>query len=684
MAIPAAWCGEISTAAYRLLAQRLDAPAKAFFVFRNGDDSLNHGTPSAIYSWDSGGGLKLDSLNVSDPTQADGCAIDRKRLDQTRGTIFKVRLTRDVPSALNYVGMAFVEPDVNLAVSPRRGYDLRGATTLVFDYRLVATGSAKVRFGVGNRDSAVFKLTSRPEFNTLRLPLNSFNDVDPNFPPSAQPLENTKALFAVTFLEASAGTVLLLDNIRFEPVPGAQAAVRSLPLSYTTFGTVPARSPGDDLPIAPFQSDAVLINLATTYESSLVLLALLERGRASDLRRARRLANALYYALNHDNRGDALPAGPDKANGLHNGLSGGEIALRNGQGPSSDPNKALRGQVRLAGFSVSGSVSPSKYALILDGATGGSNAFAILGLAAAFERFNDVRYLDGARRIGRWIVNYLKDTDATGYGGYFNGYLDNGLAPKSDYPNLGKSVENCADIFSAFTKLAALEMKLGDIDAAATWTTEANHAGDFVMRMFDPAAGRFYAGTGRVGDPSAEGIRLDGPIMGNDQINTFEYLDANTFTVLALAAVARYQDQIDWHRPVDYVAANFAKTVTVGTQTYKGFNLIQQPIPGELDGITWEFTAQLATTMALLDQLYREKKYALAIAQILEQIRAAQLSAPFANGSGLVAATLPAGDTLPPLAQRLHTPFQDIPTRVGLAATLWAIFADERVNVLGP
>jgi hypothetical protein len=62
------------------------------------------------------------------------------------------------------------------------------------------------------------------------------------------------------------------------------------------------------------------------------------------------------------------------------------------------------------------------------------------------------------------------------------------------------------------------------------------------------------------------------------------------------------------------------------------------------------------------------------------QIRHAQLSAPFGDGRGLVAATLQAGDTLPPYEQCLSTPFQCIATRVGLAATTWAILADLNVN----
>ena len=55
-------------------------------------------------------------------------------------------------------------------------------------------------------------------------------------------------------------------------------------------------------------------------------------------------------------------------------------------------------------------------------------------------------------------------------------------------------------------------------------------------------------------------------------------------------------------------------------------------------------------------------------------------SAPFGDGVGVVASTLQNGDTLPPVTQCLQTPFQCIPERVGLAATNWAIFANEGFN----
>src|SRR5208337_1557987 len=132
------------------------------------------------------------------------------------------------------------------------------------------------------------------------------------------------------------------------------------------------------------------------------------------------------------------------------------------------------------------------------------------------------------------------DTSGSGYGGYFDGYPDEG-APKQLIT--GKSTENNADIAAAFMMLAQTEQKLGNTAESDQWAQGADVAGDFVMQMFDASAGRFDAGTVPAGTPSGPGIDPSGPQKGNDVINVFDFLDAQTFTTLALAGLPRYQDQ---------------------------------------------------------------------------------------------------------------------------------------------
>jgi hypothetical protein len=87
-------------------------------------------------------------------------------------------------------------------------------------------------------------------------------------------------------------------------------------------------------------------------------------------------------------------------------------------------------------------------------------------------------------------------------------------------------------------------------------------------------------------------------------------------------------------------------------------------------------------TMRFVDQLYNQTTFESAATSYFGQIHQAQISAPFWDGQGLVAATIPSGDVLPPVSQRMATPFQCMPERVGLAATVWSIFAEQGINPL--
>jgi len=77
-------------------------------------------------------------------------------------------------------------------------------------------------------------------------------------------------------------------------------------------------------------------------------------------------------------------------------------------------------------------------------------------------------------------------------------------------------------------------------------TSEPNLAGDFVMALFDPALGRFYAGTVPPGTAAGPGIEPTGPQRGNDVINVADFLDSNSFTRWPWRGTARYGNQIDW------------------------------------------------------------------------------------------------------------------------------------------
>jgi len=682
----------ISGLAYQTLTARTTANLSSFPVFKDQDSGFNHGFPSGVFP--SGAVLTIDAGCVDNPTDVTtGCYLptDTTHLDTARGTV--LRITFPALPGTTFAGVNIEEPEhwgvliannqCALTVTCN-GYDLTGATAAEFDVR--SPTGINVQFGVGQCQTPFTSLPASQTYTHVSLALNT------SALGCTPVLNSVNVLFTVTASNVPSGATVLLDNIQFTPTPGRAnqgGETLTLPLSTQTFGVVPQTS--------SFPPDQVNRNVATIYESALTLLALLHRGQQtgqqSDITNALEIANALDYALYHDNHGQFISITPGASNGcfggnatmscgLHNAYETGDIALFNDQNSGAGAGRA--GDVRLAGFTC-GATSQTGFCLELDGATGGNNAWAILALMAVYRQSGNANYLNDAITIGNWIVANLLDQTGTGYGGYYVGYPDQGV-PSPKPLILGKSVENNADIFAAFTALAAVESQLGNQSAAASWTNAANVAGDFVMQMFDSTAGRFNVGT-----LPANALPPSGPTMGNcpdtthtkgnDVLNTCDFLDADTFTTLALAGSPRYSGVIDWRKPIQYVSSTFAQTVSVGGQTFNGFNLIVSPSEGG-SGIAWEFTAQVVETMRFVDQLYNQTSLESQAAFYLTQIHQAQTVAPFGDGQGLTASTLQNGDTLPPLNQCLQTPFQCVPERVGLAATVWAIFAEQQTNPL--
>jgi hypothetical protein len=660
--------GPSVSAAYQELHQRAVANASNFYVYQDQDSGLNHGYPSGWFGTISA--ITIDTGCIDNPADTvTGCypSSNTTALDLTHGTVFRVTfasLASDQFAGLN------IEEPLNWGANGQpasNGYNLTGATAVSLDVR--SPGGISVQFGVNSCTTSFIRLPASTTYTTMTFTL------DTNSLSCTPDLTSVHLLFTVVTngSEAGAGGTVLMDNIRFTPVPPRTAQgseTLSLPLSTQTFGVVPQTQ-------APFPPDQANRNIAATYEAALSVLGFLARGTPQDLVDAQSIANALDYALHNDNQGDPLPVAPDGSAGLHNAYSSGDIALLNGQSTG-----ALAGNVRLAGFTC-GSASPTGFCLELEGATGGNNAFAILALLAAYRQFGNVTYLNDALEIANWIVGNLKDPAGTGYGGYFVGYQDQ-VPPAL---NKGKSIENNADIFAAFTALAAVENELSNAQQVAQWTGYAKVAGDFVVQMFDSASGHFYAGTVLIGSPPKPAAgNCQTPYMskGNDVINTCDFLDSNTFTTLAMAGSGTYQNSIDWTRPINYVSTVYLQTISANALSFQGVDIIPPPPAG----LAWEFTGQSVETCQYVASLLTSSSCGTLAQTDLAQIGQAQTSAPFGDGMGLVAATVNGENAppnnLPPLDECLQTPFQCIPERVGLAATVWAILASEHLDVFSP
>jgi hypothetical protein len=659
----------ISTGAYEVLGQRVGENRANFWVYRDQDSGLNRGFPSGLFANTTANlsTVHVDTGCIDDPLAANGCSTNPLALNRSRGTVLRVSFDAQTPGS--FAGLNIEEPE-NWGVSKiGAGYDLRGATSVSFDVRSPA--GAMVQFGVGQCVTEFMAVSQM--WTTRSFPLSALMAAPGTGAVCPPVLEQVHVLFTVAtnWLASPNGATVLIDNVQFLPAPTSSQAALGFPRGNDSFGVLPRST-------APLAPDQINRNLTTIYESALTELTLLGRRSASDLVNARLIADTFHYALHHDNDGDPLPTSNDGSIGLHNGYESGDVALLNNQQP---PRLGQAGGIRLPGF-TSTLCAPSNYCLLLDGATGGNNAFAILALVAAFRQFGDATYLADARTIGKWIIGNLTDASGTGFGGYFLGYPDRGVPPPKPLQK-GKSVENNADIFAAFTVLASVEAGLGNAPAAAQWTDAANAAGEFVMEMFDAAGGRFNAGTVPSGTAPGPGVCPTGAQQGNEVVNVCDFLDSNSFTTLALTSSPAYRNRIDWRRPIDYALNTFGQTVTAGGTSFSGFSLTPAPPSGPA-GVAWEFTGQMCETMRVVDRLYSENALAASIATCLAEISKAQAVAPFSDGNGLVAATLPSGDSIPPIAQCIDTPFQCIAERVGLAATAWAILAEQDVNILLP
>jgi uncharacterized protein (TIGR03437 family) len=645
---------------------QVNANTSTFFIYRDHDDGRNAATASGLFP--AGVRLSVDPACIDDPDSATGCATDSRRLDCEKGTV--LRLTWPPMASYEYAGLNLEEPEGYTTRARGIGYDLRPGTHLVFRYR--SPTGISVRFGINPGGTAAQtpfqRLPASRSWSEMRIPIAELR-------PALTDLRDVHIPFFVVSngdpAEGSpAGGTLLLDDIRIEPVPSRRQTMAALPLAFRTCGVIPAP---DALPgRVPIPPDQLVRNVATVYESSLVLWALLRDGSAASRAAARQIADTFVAVHARDNSGLPLPKTKGGA-GLRNAYMNGPATFLNDQ-----TGGARAGEARLAGFSIASErCGPSRFCLVLDGATGGNNAFAVIALLAAWRQLGDVRYLEAARSLATWIYEALLDASEESFGGYFAGFQDGG-AP--DRRLTSKSVENNADIAAAFWMLADVESEHCRRGEAEQWKRRARVAGDFVMRMFDARTGRFFAGTAPPG-ASGPGLRLDGKRRGQDVINTFDFLDANTFIPLALMSLPDYRDAIDWRKPVDW-ALRQSQRIRAGGREFEGYSLVAQPVAGPR-GIAWEFTAQLAVAMRAVDAHYGERRYAERIAALLEEIRRAQAYAPFAEGGGIPAATLENGEQIPPYEACLSTPFQCIPQRPGLAATAWAIFAERGWNPLG-
>ena len=106
----------------------------------------------------------------------------------------------------------------------------------MFDVRSPTPGGVDVQFGVDQHTTSYRHIAQSTSFSTMTIPLSSLGL-------TASDLSNVHIPFSIARddVHGSQTGILLIDNIRFNPVPTSQKSQLSFPLANQTFGVVPGR-----------------------------------------------------------------------------------------------------------------------------------------------------------------------------------------------------------------------------------------------------------------------------------------------------------------------------------------------------------------------------------------------------------------------------------------------------------
>ena len=320
--------------------------------------------------------------------------VDEGVPDSTYPGATVTRFTYDsLNGADDWAGVYYLWPAENWGDDPTGGYDLSGATKLVFRARSEKEG-VQIDFGMGDvtggygdsTEKRTFTLSSEWQEYTVDLTGYDLSRVVGGFHWSVSRYTNSGP---VTFY---------LDDIRY--VFDEMSWPHFIP-SYVADLSMP-----DDVHFA---------GSAHVYDNALAILSFLARGMASDLAHARDIADAMVYAQDHDPYFT-----DDRLRNVYHAE-----ALGGSNGVAWYWNDAYG-----AGSHV------------------GNMSWATLALARMYQATGASEYLDAALRLGEWIYEHTHDGRL--YGGYTGGHDGWGAdQTRNDW----KSTEHNIDAYVAFAAL---------------------------------------------------------------------------------------------------------------------------------------------------------------------------------------------------------------------------------------
>jgi len=229
-----------------------------------------------------------------------------------------------------------------------------------------------------------------------------------------------------------------------------------------------------------YQDDSGLTDIAFVYDNALAVIALLSVG---DRARARAIGDALLYAMENDETFD---------------------------------DYRLRQAYHANTFTNPDGTAHFGWEFGLVGTAVGDMSWAGIALAHLARVTKRAEYLEGAVRIGDWIQRNARSTSG------LKGYTFGETAGLEDH----KSTEHNIDVFAFFTLLRRLTGR-------SVWASRAQHAWDFVERVWNADEGFFWTGS----DDGAAINKAAGQLP----------LDVQTWSWLA-ARNSGYGGALDWAR----------------------------------------------------------------------------------------------------------------------------------------
>jgi hypothetical protein len=377
------------------------------------------------------------------------------------------------------------------------GVNLTGAKKLVIHARAAdgETAYAEFTMGViggkypdtGTKSSGRVKLTD--SWSTIEINLQGVN------------LSRIAGGFAVLFNDYNSGNAVTvyMDEIYFDMPP------RTGPLFFPSYE-----------PVSLDKASSFINSYAYSYDMAITVLALACAGKT---KQAENVADALLFAFENDRKFSA------RERGVRNGYASGNPVSFPGwySETGKSPFAKLAGTFDLAANIWKEDFYSDSYAT-------GNNAWILLSFLKMYSTTLNNKYLDAAFRLADYLQT-LKDDVNGGFRGGWDGF-DNSQT-KATYA----STEHNIDLYSAFRQLGNI-VKKTDKTAAEAYYAAAEHAKQFVFKMYHAEDGFFYTGT------TDDGVSIN---------KSIHPLDANTWAIQSFYS----EPGFDAEKVMLYIENNF-------------------------------------------------------------------------------------------------------------------------------